>query len=141
MCALRKCAFGSKRWLPCASLIPFTGVMAHRRSTMACVSRWSSQAHFFVSTRRNGPTAFTSEDVDEYVRCYSNPDVLRAGFEYYRSFPRNEQRMKEYGKHKLQMLVLALGAENGGGGFPFYSLAQVAEHVSCGIILKSGHFP
>ena len=56
----------------------------------------------FFFSGMGSPTAFTSEDVDEYVRCYSNPDVLRAGFEYYRSFPRNEQRMKEYGKHKLQ---------------------------------------
>lgn len=38
------------------------------------------------------------------------------------------------------MPVLALGGENSGGGFPFYSLAQVAEHVSGGIIRQSGHF-
>ena len=94
----------------------------------------------FFFSGMGSPAVFTPEDVDEYVRCYSNPDSLRAGFEYYRAFPRNEPRMKEYGKQKLQMPVLALGAENSGGGFPFYSLAQVAEHVSGGIVLKSGHF-
>jgi len=94
----------------------------------------------FFFSGMGSPAAFAPEDVDEYVRCYSNPDSLQAGFEYYRAFPRNEQRMKEHGKQKLQMPVLALGGENSGGGFPFYSLAQVAEHVSGGIILKSGHF-
>jgi hypothetical protein len=38
------------------------------------------------------------------------------------------------------MPALALGGENSGAGWPFYSLAQVAEHVSGGIIPQCGHY-
>jgi len=84
--------------------------------------------------------AITQEDVDEYVRCYSGRDALRAGFGYYRSFSTNAQLFKEYSKEKLHIPVLALGGENSGGGWPFYSLAQLAERVSGGIIPQCGHF-
>jgi pimeloyl-ACP methyl ester carboxylesterase len=93
---------------------------------------------FFTRARYAG--AFTQEDIDEYVRCYSGRDALRAGFAYYRSFSTNEQQFKEYAKQKLQIPVLALGGEYGGAGMPFYSLAQVAENVSGGIIPQCGHY-
>jgi pimeloyl-ACP methyl ester carboxylesterase len=88
---------------------------------------------WFFSRARNS-AAFTQEDIDEYVRCYSGRDALRAGFEYYRSFSTNAQLFKEYSKEKLRIPVLALGGEYSGAGWPFYSLAQLAEHVSGGII-------
>ena len=91
-------------------------------------------------SRTHNASAFTQEDIDEYVRCYSGRDALRAGFEYFRSFSTNEQQFKEYSKQKLQIPVLALGGEYRGAGWPFYSLAQIAEHVSGGIIPQSGHF-
>lgn len=93
----------------------------------------------FFSNIKN-PDILTQEDIDEYVRCYSNPDSLRAGFEYYRAYPYNEQQFKEYSKQKLQIPVLALGGENSGGGFPFYSLAQLAKNVTGGVVLQSGHY-
>jgi pimeloyl-ACP methyl ester carboxylesterase len=84
--------------------------------------------------------ANTQEDIDEYVRCYSGRDALRAGFEYYHAFSTNAQLFKEYSKEKLRIPVLALGGENSGAGWPFYSLAQLAEHVSGGIIPQCGHY-
>lgn len=84
--------------------------------------------------------AITPEDVDEYVRCYTGRDALRVGFEYYHAFATNAQQFKEYGKDKLRIPVLALGGENSGAGWPFYSLAQLADHVSGGIIPQCGHF-
>jgi pimeloyl-ACP methyl ester carboxylesterase len=38
------------------------------------------------------------------------------------------------------MPVLAMGSEKGGAGWPFYSLAQVAENVTGGIIPNCGHY-
>jgi pimeloyl-ACP methyl ester carboxylesterase len=93
----------------------------------------------FFSGIKN-PAVLTQEDIDEYVRCYSGRDALRTGFEYYRAYPYNEQKFKEYSKQKLHIPVLALGGENSGAGFPFYSLAQLAENVSGGIILQCGHY-
>ena len=95
---------------------------------------------FFSSSLVRNSAAFTQEDIDEYVRCYSGRDALRAGFEYYRSFSTNAQLFKEYSKEKLRIPVLALGGEYSGAGGPFYSLAQLAEHVSGGVIPQCGHF-
>jgi pimeloyl-ACP methyl ester carboxylesterase len=93
---------------------------------------------FFARARNSA--AFTQEDIDEYVRCYSGRDALRAGFTYYRSFSINNQLFKEYSKDKLRIPVLALGGEYSGAGWPFLSLAQVAEHVSGGVIPQCGHY-
>ena len=84
--------------------------------------------------------AITQEDVDEYVRWYTGRDALRAGFAYYQAFSTNAQLFQGYNKEKLSIPVLALGGENGGAGWPFYSLSQVAEHVSGGIIPQCGHY-
>jgi pimeloyl-ACP methyl ester carboxylesterase len=86
------------------------------------------------------PAAILPEDVDEYVRVYTGREALRAGFEYYRAFPTNAQQFAEYAKQKLTIPVLGLGGENGGAGWPFYSLAQVAENPSGGIIPQCGHY-
>jgi pimeloyl-ACP methyl ester carboxylesterase len=84
--------------------------------------------------------AFTQEDIDEYVRCYSAPDALRAGFEYFRAFPSNAQRFQEYARQKLRIPTLGLGGEYSGGSWPFYSLSLLAENPSGGIIPQCGHF-
>jgi pimeloyl-ACP methyl ester carboxylesterase len=86
------------------------------------------------------PAAITPADIDEYVRCYSGRDALRAGFQYYQAFSTNAQLFTEYGKEKLHIPVMALGGENGGSAWPFYSMARLAEHVSGGVVPKSGHY-
>jgi pimeloyl-ACP methyl ester carboxylesterase len=85
-------------------------------------------------------TALTQDDINEYIRAYSGNDPLRAGFEYYRRFSTNAQLFQGYGKEKLTIPVLALGGENSGAGWPFYSLAQLADNVSGGIIPQCGHY-
>jgi pimeloyl-ACP methyl ester carboxylesterase len=84
--------------------------------------------------------ALTQADIDEYVRTYSGRDSLRSGFEYYRAFSANAQQFAEYAKQKLSIPVLALGGQNSGAGWPFYSLAQVADNVTGGIIQQCGHY-
>ena len=86
------------------------------------------------------PAAFTQGDIAEYVRVYSGRDALRTGFNYYRAFATNAQQFQDYAKQKLSIPVLGLGGENGGAGWPFYSLAQVAERASGGIIPNCGHY-
>ena len=56
-------------------------------------------------------SAITQADVEEYVRCYSRPGAMRAGFEYYRALPQDKvdnQRLLDSG-FRLPMPVLALG--------------------------------
>jgi hypothetical protein len=62
---------------------------------------------FYRFTRNR--TAITNDDIDEFVSRYCAPGAMRAGFEYYRAFPINEEQNKALSKTKLQIPVLALG--------------------------------
>ena len=61
------------------------------------------------------PEAITEAVIDEYISHYSAPGGMRAGFEYYRAFPIQEEQNREFSKVKLQMPVLALGGEHSFG--------------------------
>ena len=46
------------------------------------------------------PEAITEADIDEYVSHYSAPGGMRAGFEYYRAFPIEEEQNRGFSKVK-----------------------------------------
>jgi pimeloyl-ACP methyl ester carboxylesterase len=90
--------------------------------------------------------AISQADIDEYVRCYSRPGAMRAGFEYYRALPRDKddnQRLLDSG-FRLNMPVLALGGARtearGRAEEPLESLRAVASNVRGGAIPECGHF-
>lgn len=89
--------------------------------------------------------ALTSADIDEYVRAYSQPGALRAGFSYYRNIPRNvatNQALLHSGL-RLKMPVLALGGaraeSHGRGSEPAESMKLIADSVTGGVIADCGH--
>jgi len=86
------------------------------------------------------PTAISEQDIDEYVRCYSAPGGMRAGFEYYRAIFTDAEHNIENAKTKLKMPVLALGGERGFGELTIKSTQQVAEDVRGGVIERCGHW-
>jgi pimeloyl-ACP methyl ester carboxylesterase len=86
------------------------------------------------------PTAITEQNIDEYVRCYSAPGGLRAGFEYYRAIFTDVEHNLENAKTKLRMPVLALGGERGFGEMTIKSMQQLAEDVRGGVIERCGHW-
>ncbi|BBK31290.1 pimeloyl-ACP methyl ester carboxylesterase [Stella humosa] len=90
--------------------------------------------------------AITDADIDEYVRTYSKPGALRAGFAYYRNIPQDAAdnvRLLESG-FRLPMPVLALGGARtearARGLEPAESLGCIADRVEGGTIAESGHF-
>jgi pimeloyl-ACP methyl ester carboxylesterase len=90
--------------------------------------------------------AITPADVDEYVRRYSQPGAMSAGFGYYRALPQDRadnQRLLESG-FRLTMPVLALGGarteSRGRAEEPLESLRVIASKVSGGSIADCGHF-
>ena len=95
---------------------------------------------WFYSHLTRVKSAFTPDDVAEYVRAYSGRDALRAGFEWYRVASTNAQLFTEYGKKRLSIPVLALGGANSGAGWPLYGMAQLADNVSGGNIPTCGHY-
>ena len=89
------------------------------------------------------PNVLSAGDIAEYLRIYSQPGALRAGFSYYRNLARdiadNEAIAKTF---KLPMPVLALGGNNAWGRRMevLESLQRVASNVRGGVIDPCGHW-
>ena len=86
------------------------------------------------------PEAITEADIDRYVSSYSAPGGMRAGFEYYRAFPINEEQNKVHANIKLPMPVLTLGREYSLGNSSLISMKSLATDVRGVIVPLSGHW-
>ncbi|MFN0305773.1 MAG: alpha/beta fold hydrolase [Burkholderiales bacterium] len=92
------------------------------------------------------PDAIGPADIDEYVRCYTQPGALRSGFAYYRNIPRNKEDNCALAASgfRLKMPVLAIGGgreeSRGRGNEPALSLREIADDVRGLVIADSGHF-
>ena len=98
---------------------------------------------WFFRTFGHRPDAVSVADIDEYVRTYSKPGALRAGFGYYRAVEQDARDNAEIiARFKLPMPVLALGgAESWGRRLEtLESMRLVATDVRGGIIAESGHW-
>jgi pimeloyl-ACP methyl ester carboxylesterase len=95
---------------------------------------------WFYRAAAYNPAAITEAAIDEYVRCYSAPGALRAGFEYYRAIFTDIDHNKENAKIKLKMPVLALGGERGFRSAPLKCMKELAEDVRGGVVERSGHW-
>lgn len=96
--------------------------------------------YFFTSTTYNySPNVFTNEDIAEYVRVFSLPGTLRAGFQFYRAGIMEDLEALSNCTRKLTMPVLAWGGDIFLGNIvPAWQ--RVAENVQGGIVEHCGHF-
>lgn len=78
--------------------------------------------------------------VDEYIRAYSVPGAMKAGFAYYRAIPQTVQENQELRKRKLAMPVLAIGGVLGAGKITIDTMKLVSDHVEGTVIEKCGHY-
>jgi pimeloyl-ACP methyl ester carboxylesterase len=85
-------------------------------------------------------SAITPEDRQEYIKQYSKPGALRAGFEYYRAVFEDAKQNKEYAKEKLEIPILAIGGEAAIGNFTTITYQQVANNVTGITLSNTGHF-
>ena len=85
-------------------------------------------------------SAITSEAREEYIKQYSKPGAMRAGFEYYRAIFEDAQQNKEYAKQKLDMPILTIGGEAGVGKLTTTSFQKVANNVTGITLPNTGHF-
>lgn len=90
------------------------------------------------------PDAIGEDDITEYLRTYTQPGAMRAGFEFYRALPQdiidNRDAIAKTGK--LGMPVLALGGSKawGRGTEVLESLQRVATDVRGEVVPECGHF-
>ena len=86
-------------------------------------------------------SAITSKDREEYIKQYSKPGALRAGFEYYRAIFEDAEQNKEYAKGKLlDIPILIIGGEAGVGNLTTSSFQMVANNVTGITLPNTGHF-
>lgn len=98
--------------------------------------------HFYTNPQYvYNPASFSQTEIDEYVRTYSAPDAMRAGFEYYRAFNEDAQQNQKYAQVRLKMPVMAVGGANSLGDFLYQQLQEVAENVQGELIDNCGHWP
>lgn len=102
---------------------------------------------WFYRTFAYHPNAIEAQDLAEYVRTYSQPGALRAGFSYYRAIPQDAADNAEIiAKFKLPMPVMAIGGAesypHGRGRGPncLESLQRVAVDVRGEAFPGCGHF-
>ncbi|GEL21963.1 epoxide hydrolase [Pseudonocardia sulfidoxydans NBRC 16205] len=85
----------------------------------------------------------TADDRAEYLRTYSDPAAMRAGFAYYRALDRdaadNARRATE---QRIAIPVLALGGAGGWGrgAEVAASLERLVDDVTGGVIAEAGHW-
>jgi pimeloyl-ACP methyl ester carboxylesterase len=85
------------------------------------------------------PALFSREEMAEYVRAYSQPGALRAGFHYYRAALEEDIVNFTNCTVKLQMPVRAWGGDRFMGDVtPLWK--KVAENVHGGTVERCGHF-
>ena len=85
-------------------------------------------------------SALTTEAREEYIKQYSKPGALRAGFEYYRAAFEDAHQNKEYAQQKLDMPIMTIGGEAGVGNFTTTSFQMVANNVTGITLPNTGHF-
>jgi pimeloyl-ACP methyl ester carboxylesterase len=95
---------------------------------------------WFYENSAFNKVAFTKEDISEFVRCYSSPGGMRAGFEYYRAIALDVKQNLEQVKTKLTLPVLALGGEKSFGMAVYESWKAAAENIRGAVIPQSGHY-
>lgn len=105
--------------------------------------RESVYLNWFYRTFAHRAEVMTDEVIEEFLRCYRNPESLAAGFAYYRAVPQDiADNAAMIARFKLPMPVLALGgAESWGRRMEVLeSMQRVAVDVRGGVIENCGHF-
>ncbi|MEO5889167.1 MAG: alpha/beta hydrolase [Ferruginibacter sp.] len=84
--------------------------------------------------------AFTKEERDEFIRAYSVPGATTGSFHWFGAFPRDATDNRELMKQKLQMPLLAMGAEFQSASFLAEHCRLVAKNVTEVKVMGAGHW-
>ena len=90
------------------------------------------------------PASISQEARQEYIRTYSQPGAMRAGFNYYRALPQDVEDHQRYlAQGKLEMPILVYGggdAKSGRANAALESWQRVGSDVSGGVADGCGHW-
>ena len=91
-------------------------------------------------TKAARPDAISEEDIAIYVKAYSTPDALRAGFDYYRAIEANVAQNARRMKTKLGMPLLLVAGEKGVGQAMVDGLIGIGANTTSQILSGVGHY-
>lgn len=95
----------------------------------------------FFNARLYNVPAVSPADIDDYVRTYSAPGAMRAGFELYRAFEQDARDNRELMRSSLTMPVLAVGgAHSTSGPLLEEMMREVASDVTGVIVPDCAHW-
>lgn len=86
------------------------------------------------------PGSFPKESKKHYLSEYSKPGHMRAGFSYFKEFPKDAELNKELSKTKLTMPVLAMGGEKALGPQLIDTMKIAATNVQGHVVKNCGHW-
>ena len=118
----------------------------HRTATLPealITGREDVYLRWFFETFGHKPGVISDDEIGEYLRTYSDPEALRAGFELYRATPKNIADTKAHSAAGLLgMPVLAVGGADGWGRGKEVadSLRSLAHNVHGVVIQGAGHW-
>lgn len=107
--------------------------------------REDTYLRFFFRMAGARADAISDEAQAEYVRAYSRPGAMTAGFNYYRAVPQDiaDNTAFREARRRLPMPVLVYGGApetRGRGMSALESWARVADQVSGGVAERCGHW-
>jgi pimeloyl-ACP methyl ester carboxylesterase len=86
------------------------------------------------------PDSIGEDDIAVYVKAYSTPDALRAGFDYYRAIETNLVQNAHRKQAQLAMPLLLVAGEKGVGQAMVDGLANIGTAMSSHILPGIGHY-
>jgi pimeloyl-ACP methyl ester carboxylesterase len=96
--------------------------------------------HFWNDFAADPKHSISESDRRIYATAYADPNGMRSGFEYFRSFEQDAKDFAELGATRLQMPLLVLTGEKASGNFLIEQARLVAANVQGQIISGSGHW-
>jgi len=79
-------------------------------------------------------------DRESYVAAYARPGRMRAGWDYFVSFPQTAKDFAVLSQKKLTMPVLSIGGDKSLGEFLGQQMKLVASNVTTVVVKDSGHW-
>ena len=84
--------------------------------------------------------SFTNQETNEFIRAYSTPGSTTGSFHWFGAFPEDAKDNLEFMKHKLDMPLLAMGAEYSDAPYFGDHCRLVANNVTEVKIQGAGHW-
>jgi pimeloyl-ACP methyl ester carboxylesterase len=97
-------------------------------------------AYFWNDLAADKTRSVPKADRDAYVAAYSRPERMRAGWEYFVSWPQTAKDFAMLAQTRLNMPVLAIAGEKASGDVLSRQMNLVATNVTVVVLKDTGHW-